>query len=216
MLLVGRISSHPAIVMELDNQVEVPRRLEDRVLDLVEAGGLIGRSEEDDRLLRIQPPPPQEPGRIVIAALKDVIELGQANQVHRAPMQAPRGLKLVDPILALHEDMITVLWMLGEVAIENVLDPSAVIQEAEQSVPVLLGVADRVPHDDDIEIPLVLREAIPLPFPLCDQRGPVADIDEEAAGPLFLEREVHVVPLVLSKQFDDRIKGGLVIDKTHL
>src|SRR5215510_8210216 len=168
MLLVGRISSHPAIVMQLDDQVKVPRRFEDRILDLVEAGGLIGRSEEDGRLLRIQPPPTQASGRIVIAALKDVIELGQADQVHRAPMQAPRGPKLVDPILALHEDMITVLWMLGEVAIENVIDPSAVIQEAEQSVPILLGVADRVPHDDDIETPLFLREAISLPFPLCD------------------------------------------------
>src|SRR5262249_58754579 len=46
--------------------------------------------------------------------------------------------------------------------------------------------------------------------------GPVADIDEEAAAPLFLEREVHVVLLVLPEQLDDRIEGGLVIDKAHL
>src|SRR5262245_20293473 len=192
MLLVGRISSHPAIVMELDDQVEVPRRLEDRVLDLVEAGGLIGRSEEDSRLLRIQPPPPQESGRIVIAALQDVIQLGQPDQKHRAPLQAPRCPELVDPILALDEDMSAVLWITHQVAIKNVLDTSAMIQEAKQSIPVLLGVADRVPHDDDIEAPLSLREAIPLPFPLRDQRGPVADIDEEAAEPLFLEREVQI------------------------
>src|SRR5215475_9602920 len=171
MLLVGRVSSHPAIVMQLDDQVEVLRRFEDRILDLVEAGGLIGWSEEDSRLLRIQPPPPQESGRIVIAALKDVIELGQADQVHRAPMQAPRGLKLVDPILALHEDMITVLWMLGEVAIENVLDPSAVIQEAEQSVPVFLGVANRVPHDNVIERPLFFTVSASTPLPISALRA---------------------------------------------
>ena len=76
--------------MQLDDQVEVPRRLEDRVLHLVEAGGLIGRSEKHSELLRIQPPSPQERGFIVIEALKDVIQLGQTDQVHLTPMQAPR------------------------------------------------------------------------------------------------------------------------------
>src|SRR5262245_32974932 len=90
MLLVGCISPHPAIVMQLDDQVEVPRHLEKRVLHFVEAGGLIGRSEKDSGLLRIQPPPPKEHGLIVIAALKDVIQLGQTDQVHLALMQAPR------------------------------------------------------------------------------------------------------------------------------
>src|SRR6266446_2009941 len=106
--------------------------------------------------------------------------------------------------------------MPGQVAIQNVLDAGAVIQEAQQGVPVLFGMPDRVPHDDDIEAPLLLCEAIPLPLPLCDQRGPVADIDAEAADPLFLEREVHVVPLVLAEQLDDRIEGGLVIYEAHL
>src|SRR5256885_376043 len=46
MLRVGCVSSHPAIVMQLDDQVKVPRCLEDGVLHLVEAGGLIGRSEK--------------------------------------------------------------------------------------------------------------------------------------------------------------------------
>src|SRR5712691_8715366 len=216
MLLVGRVSSHPAIVMQLDDQVAVPRRLEDRVLDLVEAGGLVGRSEEDGRLLRVQPPLPKEPGLVVIAALQDVIQLGQTDQVHLAPMQDPRFPKPVDPILALHEDLITVPPMPGQVAIQNVLDAGTVIQEAQQGVPVLLGVLDRVSHDDDIEAPLFPREAISLPFPLRDQRGPVADIDEEAAAPLFIEREVHVVPLVLPEQLDDRIEGGLVINKANL
>src|SRR5262245_15718119 len=145
MLRVGRIASHPAIVMQLDDQVEVLRGLEDCVLHLVEAGGLIGRGEKDGGLLRIQAPPPQEYGLIVIAALQGIIQLRQTYQVHRAPMQAPRFPQLVDPILALHEELIPVLWTPGQVAIENVLDTSAVIQEAEQSAPVLLSVPDRVP-----------------------------------------------------------------------
>ena len=62
--------------MQLDDQVEVSRRLEDRILDLVEAGGLVGRSEEDGGLVRVQPPPLKEYSLVVIAALKDVIQLG--------------------------------------------------------------------------------------------------------------------------------------------
>ena len=106
--------------------------------------------------------------------------------------------------------------MLGQVAIQNVLDAGAVIQKAQHGVPVLLDVLDRVPHNDNIEAPLLPREAIPLPFPLRDQRRPVADIDEETADPLFIEREVHVVSLVLLEQLDDWIEGGLVIDKAYL
>ena len=106
--------------------------------------------------------------------------------------------------------------MTGQVAVENVLDTSAVIQEAQQGAPILCGVPDRVPHDDDIEAPLLLREAIPLPFPLCDQRRPIANIDEKATDLLFIKREIHVVPLVFPEQVDDRIEGGLVIHKAHL
>ena len=105
--------------------------------------------------------------------------------------------------------------MPGQVAIENVLDAGAVIQEAQQGVPILLGVPYRVPHDDDIEAPLLPREAVPLPFPFRDQRGPIANI-EKAADPLFIKREIYVVPLVLPEQVDDRIEGGLVIHKAHL
>jgi hypothetical protein len=68
--------------MQLDNQVEVPRRLEDCVLNLVEAGGLIGRGEKDGGLLWLQPPLPKEHGLIFIAALKDVIQFGKTDQVH--------------------------------------------------------------------------------------------------------------------------------------
>src|SRR5262249_16720211 len=216
MLRVGSVSSHPAIMMQLNNQVKIPRRLEDRVLDLVEAGGLIGRCKEDGGLLRIQPPPSQEHCLVIITALKDIIQLGGTDQVHLAPMQNPRFPKPVDPILAFHEELITVPRMPGQIAIQNVLDARTVIQEAQHGVPVLLGIPDRVPDDDDIEAPLLPREAITLLFPLRDQRGPIAYIEAEAAESLFLEREVHVVPLVLPEELDDRIKGGLMIDKAHL
>src|SRR5262245_28337168 len=106
--------------------------------------------------------------------------------------------------------------MTGQVAIENVLDAGAVIQEAQHSVSVFLGVPDRVSHDDDIEAPLLPREAIPLPFPLRDQRRSVANIDAKAADPLFIKREIYIVSLVLLEQVDDRIEGGLVIYKAHL
>src|SRR5215475_9857941 len=102
--------------MQLDDQVEVLRRLKDRVLHLVEASGLIGWSKKDSRLLRIQPPPPQERDFIVIVTLEDVIQLRQTDQVHLAPMQTPRFPQLVDPILALHEDLITVTRTPGQVA----------------------------------------------------------------------------------------------------
>src|SRR5262245_8258329 len=106
--------------------------------------------------------------------------------------------------------------MPGQVAIENVLDAGAVIQEAQHGVAVLLGVPNRVPHNDDIEAPLLPRETISLPFPLRDQCGPVANIDTKAADPLFLKRKIYIVPLVLPKQVDDRIKGSLMIHKAHL
>ena len=217
MLPVRRIRSHPTVVMELDDQVVAALgRGEDRVLDVVHAGRLVRGRKQHSRPLWIEAPAAQETGTVRVSALEVPIQLGQANQVHLA-LSLKTGLPdALHAIAAFDKDLVASALLMGKVAIQDVLDPGAVVQETEERPAIRLGARDRVARDHNIEATLLPGEAIALADPLIHDRRTVAEVDEEPSDTLLVQRKEDVVAVIALKQLDDRIERSLVIDESDL
>src|SRR5437867_8690996 len=165
----------------------------------------------------IQAPAQQDVLARPVAILEVGVELRQADLVHFARPEHTRLLELVDPILTLDEDLVAVTGRFLEVAVEDVLDPGAVVQEAQQRVPVGFGVAHRVARDHDVESRPLAGEPVAAAPPLFDDRRRIAQVEDSPAPPaLFIEREPHLVARVAQEQLDHRVERRLVVDEADL
>ena len=88
------------------------------------------------------------------------------------------------------------------------------IQETQERRAIRRGVADGVAGDHDIESRLLLREAIAVANPFIYDCRPMAEVDEEAADALLIQREKDVIAVILPKQLDDRVERRLVVDES--
>src|SRR6266511_3307408 len=150
---------------------------------------------------------------VSVPALEIPVQLGQPDQVHLAP---PLKTGLFDPLHAVpafDEDLVAGVEIPGEVAIQNILDPRAMVEEAEEGSAVRLG-ADRVARDHDIEPTLLIRETVALADPLIHDRRAVAEVDEEPPDAFLVQGEEDVVAVVALKQLDHRVERSLVVDES--
>ena len=119
-------------------------------------------------------------------------------------------------IAAFDKDLVASALLMGKVAIQDVLDPGAVVQETEERPAIRLGARDRVARDHNIEATLLPGEAIALADPLIHDRRTVTEVDEEPSDTLLVQRKEDVVAVIALKQLDDRIERSLVIDESDL
>ena len=214
-LPVRGILSHPAVVMELHDQiVAVLGRREDRVFHFVHARGFVGGRKQHSAPVGIEAPAPQQLRAVPVPSLEVPVQFRQTNQMHLAPSLETGLLEPLHAVTAFDKDLIAGVEVLREVAIQEILDPGAMVEKAEQRPAIGFSVPDRVARDHDIEPPLLLGEPVALADPLIDNRRTVAEVDEEPSHAFLVQGKEDVVAIVAPKQLDQRIERRLVVDES--